>query len=128
SYEASVAFPFSHSPPAAPPDARHSLLSSHRRHSTGSVPQSAFRAEPAENKFGFAKNPLAEGGRGRPGYRLGVHEQLRLFLILDSVKRWVRNRPRRLPDVSKLRSHALWRSDYQDRVHITRFTHVHGLH
>src|ERR1700685_1111182 len=32
---------------------------------TGSVPRSTLHAEPPENKFAFAKNPLAERARGR---------------------------------------------------------------
>src|SRR5580692_4497363 len=35
---------------------------------TGSAPQSALRAEPPENEFAFAKNPLTERARGRPGH------------------------------------------------------------
>jgi ABC-type hemin transport system ATPase subunit len=32
------------------------------------VPRSALRAEPPENEFAFANNPLTEGARGRPGH------------------------------------------------------------
>src|SRR5438034_9903779 len=35
---------------------------------TGSVPRSALRAEPPENELAFAKNPLTEEARGRPGH------------------------------------------------------------
>ena len=35
---------------------------------TGSAPRSALRAESPENEFAFAKNPLTEGSRGRPGH------------------------------------------------------------
>jgi len=38
------------------------------RQLTGSAPRSAPRAEPAENKLGFAKNPLTESARSRPGH------------------------------------------------------------
>src|SRR5260370_35888141 len=38
------------------------------RHLTGSVPRSALRAESRENEFAFAKNPLTEGARDRPGH------------------------------------------------------------
>jgi hypothetical protein len=34
-------------------------------HSTGSVPRGALCAEPAENKFGLAQNPLTERTRSR---------------------------------------------------------------
>ena len=37
------------------------------RNLTGSAPRSALRAEPPEDEFAFAKNPLAEGARSRPG-------------------------------------------------------------
>src|SRR5208283_1816210 len=43
-------------------------LSHSLRHFTRSVPRSALRAEPPENEFAFAKNPLTEGARGRPGH------------------------------------------------------------
>ena len=35
---------------------------------TGSVPRSALRAQPPENEFAFANNPLAEGARRGPGH------------------------------------------------------------
>ena len=38
------------------------------RHLTGSAPRSALGAQPAENEFAFAKNPLTKGARGRLGY------------------------------------------------------------
>src|SRR5258708_34107084 len=34
----------------------------------GSAPRSALRAEPPEDEFAFAKNPLTEGARARPGH------------------------------------------------------------
>src|SRR6202163_2236938 len=43
-------------------------VSTRLRHLTGSVPRSALRAEPSENEFAFAKNPLTEGARSRPGH------------------------------------------------------------
>src|SRR5258708_33760145 len=43
-------------------------VSTRLRHLTGSVPRSALRAEPSENGFAFAKNPLTEGARGSPGH------------------------------------------------------------
>ena len=43
-------------------------VSKRLRHLTGSVPRSALRAQPPENKFAFANNPLTEGTRGRPGH------------------------------------------------------------
>src|SRR3982074_3228769 len=35
---------------------------------TGSAPRSALGAEPPQNEFAFAKNPLTEGARARPGH------------------------------------------------------------
>src|ERR1700704_4523046 len=35
---------------------------------TGSAPRSALGAESPENEFAFAKNPLTEGARARPGH------------------------------------------------------------
>ena len=32
------------------------------------MPWSALHAQPPENDFAFAKNPLTEGARGRPGH------------------------------------------------------------
>src|SRR5271169_2269949 len=43
-------------------------VSTRPRHLTGSAPRSALGAEPPENEFAFAKNPLTEGARGRPGH------------------------------------------------------------
>src|SRR6185295_8116673 len=43
------------------------------RHLTGSAPRSALRAEPPENEFAFAKNPLTEGTRGRPRHVVPLH-------------------------------------------------------
>src|SRR5438552_4313502 len=40
---------------------------------TGSAPRSALRTEPPENEFAFAKNPLTEGARARPGYVVPLH-------------------------------------------------------
>jgi len=37
------------------------------------MPRSAFRADPAENEFAFAKNPLTEGAGGRPGHVVPFH-------------------------------------------------------
>jgi hypothetical protein len=35
---------------------------------TGSAPRNALRAEPPEDEFAVAKNPLTEGARARPGH------------------------------------------------------------
>src|SRR6266568_8289699 len=43
-------------------------VSTRQRHLTGRAPRSALRAEPPENELAFAKNPLTEGARGRPGH------------------------------------------------------------
>src|ERR1035441_8724896 len=43
-------------------------VSARLRHLTGSVPRSALRAEPPENEFAIANNPLTEGARGGPGH------------------------------------------------------------
>src|SRR5437588_9638616 len=40
---------------------------------TGSAPRSALRAEPAEDEFAFANNPLTEGARSRPGHVVPLH-------------------------------------------------------
>ena len=39
----------------------------------GSTPRSAVRAEPAENNFAVAKNPLTEQAGGRPRYAVPLH-------------------------------------------------------
>ena len=39
----------------------------------GSVPRRALGAEPPENEFASAKNPLTEGARGRPGNIVPLH-------------------------------------------------------
>src|SRR3981189_2483544 len=40
---------------------------------TGSAPRSALGAESPENEFAFAKNPLTEGARARPGHVIPLH-------------------------------------------------------
>src|SRR5258705_14004229 len=42
------------------------------RYSTENLPWSALRAEPAENKFAFAKHPFTKGTGSRPGYLVPV--------------------------------------------------------
>src|SRR4029077_948038 len=58
---------------AALADARHSPGIYALRRLTGSAPRSALHAEPPENEFAFAKNPLTKGARGRPGYVVPLH-------------------------------------------------------
>jgi hypothetical protein len=53
---------------AGPADARIHPASSRLLNLMGSVPRSALCAQPPENEFAFAKNPLAERTRGRPGH------------------------------------------------------------
>ena len=43
------------------------MLSAHLRQLTRSAARSALRAEPPENEFTFANNPLTEGALGRLG-------------------------------------------------------------
>jgi len=54
-------------------DARFTRHTRALRRLTGSAPRSALRAEPPENEFAFAKNPLTEGARGRPGHVVPIH-------------------------------------------------------
>jgi hypothetical protein len=42
-------------------------------YSTEGLPASTLRTEPAENEFTFAKNPLAQGARARPGHVVPLH-------------------------------------------------------
>src|SRR5260370_23688948 len=76
---------FAQSPPAALADARHSSVSTRLRHLTGSAPRSALRAEPPENEFAFAKNPLTEGARGRPGHAVPLNVLNIAAAVADEV-------------------------------------------
>src|SRR5579862_3742986 len=48
-------------------------VSTRLQYLTGTAPRSALRAEPAENEFAFANDPLTEGGRGRFGHVVPLH-------------------------------------------------------
>src|SRR5208283_5992613 len=52
---------------------------------TGSAPRSALRAEPPENEFAFAKNPLTEGARRRYGYVVPLHVLNIAAAVADEV-------------------------------------------
>src|SRR6266404_5220931 len=52
---------------------------------TGSAPRSALRAEPAEDEFAFAKNPLTEGARSRPGHVVPLHVLYIAAAVADEV-------------------------------------------
>src|SRR6266436_4913146 len=60
-------------------------VSTRLRYLTGSVPRSALRAEPPENEFAFAKNPLTEGARGRPGHFVPRHVLNLAAAVADEV-------------------------------------------
>ena len=47
--------------------------------------QSALRAESPENQFAFAKNPLTEGGRGRPGHIVPLEALNLAAAVADEV-------------------------------------------
>src|ERR1019366_10077774 len=55
------------------------------RHLTGSVPRSALCAEPPKNEFAFAKNPLTEGARGRPGHAVPLNVLNIAAAVADEV-------------------------------------------
>src|SRR5712691_6571203 len=64
---------------------RRTTNSTRLRHFSGSVPRSALRAKPAENEFAFAKNPLTEGARGRPGNAVPLHVLNIAAAVADEV-------------------------------------------
>src|ERR1700675_4262088 len=52
---------------------------------TGSAPRSTLRAESPENEFAFAKNPLTEGARSRPGHVVPLHVLYIAAAVADEV-------------------------------------------
>src|SRR6266699_2603980 len=60
-------------------------VSTRLRHLTGSVPRRALGAEPPENEFAFAKNPLTEGARGRLGHVVPLHVLNIAAAVADEV-------------------------------------------
>src|SRR5208337_1073785 len=67
-YKTVLTFPFAQSPARALLTPAMHRVSTRPRRLTGSVSRGALRAESSENEFAFAKNPLAERARGRPGH------------------------------------------------------------
>src|SRR5580704_10048734 len=61
------------------------LASTSLRRLTGSVSRSALRAEPTENEFIFAKNPLTEGARSRPGHVVPLNVLNLAAAVADEV-------------------------------------------
>jgi len=49
------------------------------------VPRTALRTEPPENEFTFAKNPIAEGARGKPGQVEPLHVLKVAAAVADEV-------------------------------------------
>src|SRR5690349_13797456 len=60
-------------------------VSTRLRHLAGSAPRSALSAEPPENELALAKNPFAEGARGRPRHFVPVHILDVAALVTDEV-------------------------------------------
>src|SRR5258707_4433265 len=52
---------------------------------TGSAPRSALGAESPENEFIFAKNPLTEGARARPGHVVPLNVLNLAAAVADEV-------------------------------------------
>src|SRR5581483_455415 len=70
---------------AAFADARLFTASTRLRLLPGRVPRSALGAQPPENEFAFAKNPLAERARGRPGHVVPINVPNIAAAVADEV-------------------------------------------